>query len=169
MCLEFVPAGVSCLCPYDKMLPIGPVNLTHTHLEFVPAGVSCLCHYDDMLPIGPDNLTHTHTQVCAFQGDNTVQLQDALRAGSLPGLQRAVSSIVTQRTQARLMQTYKDILAVDISREQAEVNLSRLHSLQSGVGTAWMDVLPTKETWELDDATVTVSYTHLTLPTILLV
>ena len=30
MCLEFVPAGVSCLCPYDKMLPIGPVNLTHT-------------------------------------------------------------------------------------------------------------------------------------------
>ena len=29
-------------------------------LEFVPAGVSCLCHYDAMLPIGPDNLTHTH-------------------------------------------------------------------------------------------------------------
>ena len=26
-----MPAGVSCLCPYDKMLPIGPVNLTHTH------------------------------------------------------------------------------------------------------------------------------------------
>ena len=26
----------------------------------MPAGVSCLCHYDDMLPIGPDNLTHTH-------------------------------------------------------------------------------------------------------------
>ena len=31
MCLEFVPAGVSCLCPYDNMLPIGPDNLTHTH------------------------------------------------------------------------------------------------------------------------------------------
>ena len=30
-------------------------------LEFVPAGVSCICHYDDMWPIGPDNLTHTHT------------------------------------------------------------------------------------------------------------
>ena len=52
-------------------------------------------------------------QVCAFQGDNTVQLQDALRAGSLPGLQRAVPSLVTQRTQARLMQKYKDMLAVD--------------------------------------------------------
>ena len=35
MCLEFVPAGVSCLCPYDKMLPIGPVNLTHTHTHFI--------------------------------------------------------------------------------------------------------------------------------------
>ena len=52
------------------------------------------------------------------------------------------------------MQKYKDMLAVDISREQAEINLARLHSLQSGVGTAWMDVLPTKETWELDAATV---------------
>ena len=31
VCLEFVPAGVSCLCPYDNMLPIGPVILTHTH------------------------------------------------------------------------------------------------------------------------------------------
>ena len=100
------------------------------------------------------SLVQAWDQVCAFQGDNTVQLQDALRAGSLPGLQRAVSSLVTQRTQARLMQKYKDMLAVDISREQAEVNLARLHSLQSGVGTAWMDVLPTKETWELDDATV---------------
>ena len=49
------------------------------------------------------------------------------------------------------MQKYKDMLAVDISREQAEVNLARLHSLQRGVVTAWMDVLPTKETWELDD------------------
>ena len=26
-----VPAGVLCLCPYDNMLPIGPVNFTHTH------------------------------------------------------------------------------------------------------------------------------------------
>ena len=31
MCLEFVPAGVSCLCPYENMLHIGPVNFTHTH------------------------------------------------------------------------------------------------------------------------------------------
>ena len=55
------------------------------------------------------SLVQAWDQVC--QGDNTVQLQDALRAGLLPGLQRAVSSLVTQRTQARLMQTYKDMLA----------------------------------------------------------
>ena len=41
MCLEFVPAGVSCLCPYDNMLPIGPVNLTHTHTH---------THWMDVLP-----------------------------------------------------------------------------------------------------------------------
>ena len=57
------------------------------------------------------------------------------------------------------------MLAVDISREHAEDYLSRLHSLQSGVGTAWMDVLPTKETWELDDATVKLSLIHISEPT----
>ena len=31
MCLELVPAGVLCLCRYDKMLPIDPISLTHIH------------------------------------------------------------------------------------------------------------------------------------------
>ena len=43
-------------------MPFGVYFVTHTHsIEFVPAGVSCLCPYDNMLLIGPDNLTHTHT------------------------------------------------------------------------------------------------------------
>ena len=39
-------------------------------------------------------------------------------------------------------------------RERHTHTHTHTHSLQSGVGTAWMDVLPTKETWELDDSTV---------------
>ena len=35
--------------------------------EFVPAGVSCICHYDDVLPIGPDNLTHTHKAIETYR------------------------------------------------------------------------------------------------------
>ena len=38
VCLEFVPAGVSCCCPYDNMLPIGPVNLTHVHIHLSRPG-----------------------------------------------------------------------------------------------------------------------------------
>ena len=112
---------------------------------------------DSMSPFtgaAKDSLAQAWHQVCAFQGDNTVQLKDSLRAGSLQGLQRAVSLLVTQRTQAGLMQKYEDMRAVDISREKAEENLARLYGLHCGVGTAWMDVLPTKETRELDDATV---------------
>ena len=101
-----------------------------------------------------DSLVQAWDQVCAFQGDNTVQFQDALCDRWLQGLQPAVSSLVTQRTQAGLVQKYQDTLVVEISREKAEVNLARLHSLQCGVGTVWMDVLPNTETWELDDATV---------------
>jgi hypothetical protein len=101
-----------------------------------------------------DPLVQAWDHVCTFRGDDTGPLQAALTAGTLPGLQRAVSSLVTQRTHDALLQKYRDMLAVDSTRVQAEENLARLHSLQRGVGTAWMDVLPTKATWELDDATV---------------
>ena len=43
-------------------------------LEFVPAGVSCLWHYDDMLPIGPDNLTHTHSYLVWMKREMSVSL-----------------------------------------------------------------------------------------------
>ena len=79
---------------------------------------------------------------------------DALDDGLLQGLQRTVSSQVTQHISERLQKKYRDMRAVDFSRQVGEENLARLLSLQRGVGTAWMDVLPTKETWELDDATV---------------
>ena len=36
------------------------------------------------------SLVQAWDQVCTFQGDSTMQLQDALRAGSLRGLQRVV-------------------------------------------------------------------------------
>ena len=62
------------------------------------------------------------------------------------------------------MQKYEDMRAVVISGrreagsghlgENPEEDLACLHSLQCGVGTAWMDVLPTQGSWELDDATV---------------
>ena len=95
------------------------------------------------------SLLQVWDQVCAFQGDNTVQLQFVFTL-CVPGRYQ-VSSIMTQSTQSGLMQTYKDMLAVPILCAKAEEILARLHSLQSGVGTEWMDVLPTKETWELDE------------------
>ena len=64
----------------------------------------------------------------------------------LQRLQRVVSSEVTQHTQQLFMKKYRDMVAVEFSKQIGEVNLARLLSLQQGVGTAWMDVLPTKDT-----------------------
>jgi hypothetical protein len=46
------------------------------------------------------------------------------------------------------------MLNADSTRVFAQDQLARVHSLEHGVGTAWLDVLPCKDQWELDDATV---------------
>jgi hypothetical protein len=46
------------------------------------------------------------------------------------------------------------MLAADSTCVLAQEHLARLYSLEQGVGTAWLDVLPCKHQWELDDATV---------------
>jgi hypothetical protein len=135
--------GVACRAGY-----LAAAAQTHAALE---GGRDCMLLFGDA---DTDALERAWDQVCAFRGEEQAQLQEALSAGTLQGLQRAVSTQVMKHTQERLLQRYWGMLAVDSSRQLAEESLARLHSLQRGAGTAWMDVLPTKETWELDDAMV---------------
>jgi hypothetical protein len=105
-------------------------------------------------------LEQAWAQVCAFLGDEAgdvqaYSVQEAHDNGLLAGLQRSVSMQVTENTRALLLQKYEGRLADPAMKVNAQENLARLHSLQGGVGTAWMGVLPTKTQWELDDATVT--------------
>jgi hypothetical protein len=82
-------------------------------------------------------------------------VQEAHDNGLLAGLQRSVSMQVTEKTRTQLLQKYEGRLADPAMKVNVQENLARLHSLQGGVGTAWMGLLPTKTQWELDDATVT--------------
>jgi hypothetical protein len=100
-------------------------------------------------------------QVTAFcsqhepDGDTSVQnLMEAYAGGMLHQLQRRTSGVAREQRHAHLLGRYQAMLSVDTTRVQAQEHLARLYSLECGVGTCWLDVKPTKDQWELDDATV---------------
>jgi hypothetical protein len=100
-------------------------------------------------------------QVAAFcsgpEHDTSIgqmSLQEAHAGGLLQQLQRRTSGVAREKRHEKLLGKYRAMLRDDSTRVQAQEHLARLHSLQQGVGTCWLDVKPTKDQWELDDATV---------------
>ena len=72
----------------------------------------------------------------------------------LKKLQRSAGNCATGKLHTQLPQKYKVQLDDDTTRVQAQEHLCRLHSLQEGVGTGWLEVRPIKDQWELNDATM---------------
>ena len=76
----------------------------------------------------------------------------------MTGFQSAVSNTATERAKQQLFSKYEDrVTASGHNTVLAEEHLARLHSLQQGVGTAWMNAVPTKPTWELSDSSVSAA------------
>jgi hypothetical protein len=81
-------------------------------------------------------------------------LLEAHAAGLLQLLQRKVSGVARERRRGNLFGKYRALLGDEATRVHAQEHLARLHSLQEGVVSCWLEVKPTKDQWELDDATV---------------
>jgi hypothetical protein len=108
-----------------------------------------------------DSLSSTWEQVAAFcltteqhEEPRPMNLQEALAEGLLPQLQRRANGVAQEQRHAKLLGKYRAMLGDDATRDLAQEHLARLHSLECGVGTCWLEVKPTKDQWELDDATV---------------
>jgi hypothetical protein len=71
---------------------------------------------------------------------------------NVPSLQPAVKSLVTQDTQAQVIQKHQDEVTVDTLEVRTRGTLAWHFSLKRSVGTMWMDMLSTKEAFELDDS-----------------
>jgi hypothetical protein len=83
-----------------------------------------------------------------------MSLQEAHAGGLLQQLQCRTSGVTREKRHEHLLGKYRDMFRDDSTRLHAQEHLARLHSLQHGVGTCWLEVKPTKDQWELDDATV---------------
>ena len=105
-----------------------------------------------------EDLTACWQQVTEFSdGPADLAGKTVLEAhtGALLGpLQRRISAAASEKAEQQLLGKYTAQLGNADTKVHAQEHLARLHGLQQGVGTAWLDVRPTRDRWELDDATV---------------
>ena len=83
---------------------------------------------------------------CTCQLLGVISLAKAFDAGSLPGMQHAVPQKIADRRHAHLTSKYE-------TKAVALEHLAGLFSVQHSEATAWLNVMPTKDSWEMDDAT----------------
>ena len=91
---------------------------------------------------------------CKCAQQDVLSLGEAFEAGTLPGLQHVMYLKVAGRRHAELFHKYQAMLNSPDTRAAAEQHLARLHSQQHSVATAWLGILPTKESYEIDNDTV---------------
>lgn len=98
---------------------------------------------------------HNHYFVVGIV-EATLGLNVVDTSNSFPSSRSGLSlSLRVKKAKQRLFSKYEQRLrALDDSTKLVEEPLARLHSLQQGVGTAWMKAVPTQPTWELSNAPV---------------
>ena len=108
------------------------------------------------LTTGSDLINTYWNEATAFRAmSEAIDIHSAHDLGLLKKLQRSAGYCAKDKLHAQLLQKYKVQLDDDAIRVQVQENLTRLHSLQEGVGTGWLEVRPIKDQWELDEATMT--------------
>jgi hypothetical protein len=141
--------GVVCRAGYLAAASLAQAALADGAQGFQPLGAA-----------GDEDLAACWLQLTAFSNEGegphlkASTIQDAHSAGELQQLQRSIGGAVQAELHSLLLGKYEAQLSSEATRVQAQEHLARLHSLQQGVGTCWLDVRPTKDQWELDDATV---------------
>jgi hypothetical protein len=126
--------GVVCRAGY-----LAAASLTQTALAAGAEG------FQPLSAAAGGDLAACWQQVTAFcSGRDNFQLEaqsmlEARQAGELQQLQRRVGGLAQEDLHSRLLDKYKAQLG-EATRVHAQEHLARLHSLEQGVGTCWLDV-----------------------------
>ena len=91
---------------------------------------------------------------CTCEHLEPQSLSEALSEGSLQGLQHVMSQTLADSCHEQLLDKYRNMLRGAETKAAAQQHLSRLLSVQHNVATAWLNIVPTKDAWEIDDDTV---------------
>jgi hypothetical protein len=65
-----------------------------------------------------------------------------------------MSQRLADRCHEQLLKRYQDMLSSAETQAVAQQHLARLRSVQHSVATAWLNIVPTKDSWAIDDETV---------------
>ena len=135
--------GVECKAGYIAAASLTQKALEGGHPRFMP------------LTTGNDLINTYWSEATAFGAMwEAIDIRSAHDLGFLKKLQRSAGNCAKDKLRTQLLQKDEVQLADDATRVQTQEHLARLHSLQEGVGTSWLEVRPVKDQWELDDATM---------------
>ena len=104
--------------------------------------------------VGQTSTACTCKGACTCQQLQVTSLAQAFDAGSLPGVQHAMSEKLAHRRHAQLISQYKTMAQHPDTKAAAHEHLARFFRVQHSVDTAWLNVIPTKDSWEIDDTMV---------------
>ena len=135
--------GVVCKAGYIAAASLTQKALEGVHQSFMP------------LATGSDLINTYRNEATAFGAmSEAIDIHSAHDLGSMKKLQRSAGNCAKGKLHTQPIQKYKVQLDDDTTRVQAQEHLARLHGLQEGVGTGWLEVRSIKDQWELDDATM---------------
>lgn len=93
-------------------------------------------------------------RLCTCRNLEAMSLSEAFDAGTLPSLQHVMSQNLADRRHDALLNKFEVMTQHADTKVQGQQHLARLLSLQHSVATAWLNIMPTKNSWEIDDSTV---------------
>ena len=135
--------GAVCKAGYIAAASLTQKALEGGHQSFMP------------LTTGNDPINTYWNEATAFGAmSEAIDIHSAHDLGSMKKLQRSAGNCAKGKLHTQPIQKYKVQLDDDTTRVQAQEHLARLHGLQEGVGTGWLEVRSIKDQWELDDATM---------------
>ena len=91
--------------------------------------------------------------VCESMPCAGVSLDDEALVDILPGMQHTICRTIAKNRHQQLLNKYISQTQNPDKSIEATEHLARLYSVQHVVATAWLEVLPVKQTWVLDDNT----------------
>ena len=86
---------------------------------------------------------------CTYQQLEVNILAQVFDASSLPGMQHAVSEKLVDMRHAQLISKYETMAQHAYTKAVALEHLDRMFSVQHSETTAWINVMPTKDSWEM--------------------
>jgi hypothetical protein len=153
--------GLQCLTTNDGLAcKAGFIAAAALTQEAMAAAPACLQPFQGESATKLQKMWQQVNAACMCRDQSTcaqpeaISLAEAHSAGTLPSLQHITSQRPADQRHKALVSKNQAMAQHSDTKAVAQQHLARLLSLQHSVATAWLSIMPTKDSSEIDDSTV---------------